>query len=185
LRREFAPLFLMALRASGGSGAHAAAAREIVLFVLIAEMLAASQHDGPPHASARAPLPPAAPRLALRPPPPRMTMDLMLIDSGSPTEVRTFEKGRFEVFRVGPMTLGRATYEPGWKWSEHVGEGSCQVEHVGLVLSGQAAVKMDDGTEKVMRAGEFFYVPPGHDSWVVGDEPYVSLHIMGSEDYAS
>ena len=98
-----------------------------------------------------------------------MTMDLTLIDFDSPTEVRTFDKGRFEVYRVGPMTLGRATYEPGWKWSVDVGEGTCQ----------------EDGTEKVMREGEFFYVPPGHDSWVVGDEPYVSLHIMGSEDYAS
>jgi hypothetical protein len=114
-----------------------------------------------------------------------MTMDLTLIHFESPTEVRTFHKGRFEVYRVGPMTLGRATYEPGWKWSESVGKGSCPVEHVGLVLSGQAAVKMDDGTEKVMGEGEFFYVPPGHDSWVVGDEPYVSLHIMGSEDYAA
>ena len=112
-------------------------------------------------------------------------MDLTLIDFDSPTEVRTFDKGRFEVYRVGPMTLGRATSEPGWKWSEHVGEGSRQVEHVGLVLAGAAAVKMDDGTEKVMREGEFFYVPPGHDSWVVGDDPYVSLHIMGGEDYAA
>ena len=116
-------------------------------------------------------------------------MDLELVNFDSPAEVRTFEKGRFELYRVGPMTLGRATYEPGWKWSEHVGaatgERSCQVEHVGLVLSGQAAVLMEDGTEKVMREGEFFYVPPGHDSWVVGDEPYVSLHIRGSEDYAS
>src|SRR4051794_14446502 len=79
-------------------------------------------------------------------------MDLTLIELDSPTEVRTFHKGRFEVYRVGPMTIGRATYEPGWKWSAHVGapagETSCQVEHVGLVLSGQAAVKMDDGTEK-------------------------------------
>ena len=65
------------------------------------------------------------------------------------------------------------------------GEAMCQVEHVGLVVSGQAAVKMEDGTEKVMGEGEFFYVPPGHDSWVVGDEPYVSLHIMGSETYAT
>jgi quercetin dioxygenase-like cupin family protein len=103
--------------------------------------------------------------------------------------VRTFEKGRFELYRVGPMTIGRATYEPGWRWSEHVGAGtgerSCKVEHVGLVLSGQAMARMDDGTERIMRAGELFYVPPGHDSWVVGDEPYVSLHIMGSEDYAA
>jgi quercetin dioxygenase-like cupin family protein len=51
-------------------------------------------------------------------------------------------------------------------------------------VSGQAAVKMADGTERVMREGEFFYVPPGHDSWVIGDEPYVSLHLMGSEGYA-
>ena len=116
-------------------------------------------------------------------------MDLTLLNLDSPSETRTFEKGRFETYRVGPMTLGRATYEPGWKWSEHVGrataESSCQVEHVGFVLQGQAAVRMDDGAERVMKAGEFFHVPPGHDSWVVGDEPYVSLHIMGSEDYAT
>ncbi|MET0206544.1 MAG: cupin domain-containing protein [Thermoleophilaceae bacterium] len=116
-------------------------------------------------------------------------MDLTLIPFDEPTHTRSFEKGRFEVYAVGPMTLGRATYEPGWRWSEHVGAASgeslCQVEHVGLVLTGTAAVKMEDGTERVMRAGEFFYVPPGHDSWVVGDEPYVSLHIMGSESYAA
>jgi quercetin dioxygenase-like cupin family protein len=116
-------------------------------------------------------------------------MDLELINFDSPTDVRTFEKGRFELYRVGPMTLGRASYEPGWKWSEHVGpatgESSCQVEHVGLVLSGEAVAKMDDGREVVMRAGDLLYVPPGHDSWVVGEEPYVSLHIMGSEGYAA
>jgi quercetin dioxygenase-like cupin family protein len=116
-------------------------------------------------------------------------MDLTLVNLDAPTDVRTFEKGRFELYRVGPMTLGRATYEPGWKWSEHVGaatgERSCQVEHVGLVLSGRAMAAMDDGNEQVMAAGDFFYVPPGHDSWVVGDEPYVSLHVMGSEGYAT
>jgi hypothetical protein len=117
-----------------------------------------------------------------------VAMDLQLVDFESPTEVREFDKGRFEIYQVGPMTLGRATYEPGWKWSEHVGAASgkrlCQVEHVGVVLAGQAVVSMADGREVVIRAGEFFYVPPGHDSWVVGDEPYVSLHIMGGEDYA-
>ena len=103
--------------------------------------------------------------------------------------MRTFEKGRFETYAVGPMTLGRATYEPGWRWSEHVGarpaSRCARSSTSGSCSSGQAAVKMEDGTEKVMREGEFFYVPPGHDSWVVGDEPYVSLHIMGSEDYAT
>jgi quercetin dioxygenase-like cupin family protein len=116
-------------------------------------------------------------------------MDLQLIDLTNPAELREFDKGRFEVYRVGPMTLGRATYEPGWRWSEHVGAANgerwCKVEHVGLVASGQAAVLMEDGREVVMTEGQFFYVPPGHDSWVVGDEPYVSLHIMGSETYAS
>jgi quercetin dioxygenase-like cupin family protein len=116
-------------------------------------------------------------------------VDLTLINFDEPTEVRSFDRGRFELYEVGPMTLGRATYDPGWVWSEHVGkasgESSCQVEHVGLVLSGQAAAKMDDGREVVMKPGDFFYIPPGHDSWVVGDEPYVSLHMMGSEDYAT
>jgi quercetin dioxygenase-like cupin family protein len=116
-------------------------------------------------------------------------MDLQLINLNEPAETRTFEKGRFELYEVGPMVIGRATYEPGWRWSEHVapnaGTASCQVEHVGLVVSGQAVAKMDDGTEVVMRQGDFFYVPPGHDSWVVGDEPYVSLHFLGSEGYAA
>jgi quercetin dioxygenase-like cupin family protein len=115
-------------------------------------------------------------------------MNLTLLNLDSPSETRTFDKGRFETYHVGPMTLGRASYEPGWRWSEHIGsatgESSCQVEHVGVVLSGQAAVKMDDGTERIMRPGDFFHVPPGHDSWVVGDEAYVSLHVMGSDAYA-
>jgi len=114
---------------------------------------------------------------------------LTLIALDEPTEVRTFHKGRFEVYAVGPMTIGRATYEPGWVWSKHVGPKAgtelCEVEHVGLVISGQAGVRMADGTERVMNEGELFYVPPGHDSWVVGDEPYVSLHVLGSEDYAT
>lgn len=116
-------------------------------------------------------------------------MDLQLISLDAPVETREFEKGRFELYRVGPATLGRATYEPGWKWSEHVGAASgeqwCEVEHVGFVVSGRAMAAMRDGDNRVMEPGQFFYVPPGHDSWVVGDEPYVSLHIMGSEDYAA
>ena len=106
----------------------------------------------------------------------------------SPDETRTFEKGRFEVVDMGVMTIGRASYEPGWKWSEHVGRGlgqaTCQVEHVGMVVSGRAAVLMEDGTCYEMAAGDLFFVAPGHDSWVVGDEPYVSLHFMGADQYA-
>ena len=103
-------------------------------------------------------------------------------------EVRTFEHGTFELVEIGGMTVGRASYAPGWKWSTHVGTGPddrCQVEHVGMVVSGRAAVLMDDGEERVMEPGQLFYVAPGHDSWVVGDEPYVSLHFLGAGEYAT
>jgi quercetin dioxygenase-like cupin family protein len=106
----------------------------------------------------------------------------------SPDELRTFEKGRFELIKVGGMTIGRATYEPGWKWSVHVGKAmgvkSCMVEHVGMVVSGRATAAMDDGEVIEMKAGDLFYIAPGHDSWVVGDEPYISLHFLGAEQYA-
>lgn len=106
-----------------------------------------------------------------------------------PDEVRRFEKGTFELVRLGEMTLGRASYEPGWKWSLHVGPGmgqkSCQVDHVGLVLRGRACVLMDDGHEIELREGDGFVIGPGHDSWVVGDEPYVSLHFIGADEYAA
>jgi quercetin dioxygenase-like cupin family protein len=107
----------------------------------------------------------------------------------SPDETRTFPKGRFEIIHIGGMTIGRATYEPGWRWSEHIGRPigsqSCEVEHVGMVLSGRATAAMEDGTVVEMKPGDLFYIPPGHDSWVVGDEPYVSIHLMGASDYAS
>ena len=104
----------------------------------------------------------------------------------SPDEIRKFEKGKFEVVHLGAMTIGRATYEPGWKWSVHVGQGakSCTLEHVGMVVSGRATAAMDDGRVIEMKAGDVFYIAPGHDSWVVGDEPYVSLHLMGAGEYA-
>ena len=116
-----------------------------------------------------------------------MKLELKRFDA--PDETRTFERGRFEVVRLGGVTLGRASYEPGWRWSEHVGRAagarSCQVEHVGLVVAGRAKVLMDDGREIEMGPGDLFAVPPGHDSWVVGDEPYVSLHFMGADEYAA
>jgi mannose-6-phosphate isomerase-like protein (cupin superfamily) len=106
----------------------------------------------------------------------------------SPDEIRKFEKGKFEIVHIGGMTIGRATYEPGWKWSVHVGPTvgtkSCQVEHVGMVVSGAAVAAMDDGKIIEMRAGDLFYIPPGHDSWVIGDAPYVSLHLLGAAQYA-
>ena len=105
----------------------------------------------------------------------------------SPDERRSFDKGRVDVATLGGVTFGRATLEPGWKWSEHVAPvartRSCEVEHVGLVVSGHAKVAMDDGEEVVLAPGDLFSIAPHHDSWVVGDEPYVSLHFLGAETY--
>ena len=107
----------------------------------------------------------------------------------SPDEVRVMQKGKFELVHIGGMTIGRATYEPGWKWSEHVGPSigatRCNVEHVGFVFSGAASAAFDDGRVFELKAGELFYIPPiPHDSWVIGDKPYVSLHFLGAEHYA-
>ncbi len=116
-------------------------------------------------------------------------IDVILKRFDSPDETRAFEKGRFETVTLGGMTIGRATYQPGWKWSEDVGseigEDYCTVEHVGMVVSGCATAAFSDGRVTEMKAGDLFYVPgEPHDSWVVGDEPYVSLHFLGATDYA-
>jgi quercetin dioxygenase-like cupin family protein len=98
----------------------------------------------------------------------------------APDEARVMQKGKFELVHLGGITIGRATYEPGWKWSEHVGPS------VGLVLSGTATIAFDDGRVIELHAGDLFYVPPvPHDSWVIGDQPYVSLHFLGAEKYAT
>jgi hypothetical protein len=107
----------------------------------------------------------------------------------SPDETRHLEYGKFELVHIGGATIGRATYQPGWKWSKHVGLGlglaRCSVEHVGLVLAGVATAAFDDGTIIELKPGDLFYIPPvPHDSWVVGDEPYVSLHLAGAGKYA-
>ena len=106
-----------------------------------------------------------------------------------PDEVRLFEKGRFEIVHIGGISIGRATYEPGWRWSEHVGakigQRRCAVEHLGYVVSGAATAAFDDGRVFELRAGEMFYISPEpHDSWVLGNEPYVSLHLIGAGHYA-
>src|SRR6267378_5147629 len=116
-------------------------------------------------------------------------LEVVLKSFEAPDETRVFEKGKLEIVRIGGMTIGRASYEPGWRWIEHVspivGTSFCEVEHVGMVLSGRAMAAMKDGTEVELTAGSLFYVPPApHDSWVIGDEPYVSLHFLGADHYA-
>lgn len=116
-------------------------------------------------------------------------VDVILKRFEDPDEVTHFDKGKFETVTLGGMTIGKATYQPGWKWSvdvgEALGEDYCRVEHVGMVVSGCATAAMSDGSVTEMRSGDLFYVPPEpHDSWVVGDEPYVSLHFLGAGKYA-
>lgn len=117
-------------------------------------------------------------------------LEVILKSFDTPDETRVFEKGILEIVRIGGMVLGRASYEPGWRWSKHVspiaGTPLCEVEHVGMVLSGRAMAAMNDGTEVELTAGTLFYVPPiAHDSWVIGDESYISLHFLGAEQYAT
>jgi len=116
-------------------------------------------------------------------------MDLTLIPFDRPTETRSFEKGSFELYEVGPMTLGRATYDPGWRWSEHVGASTgqaiCEVAHLGYVVSGRNLIEMSDGRSIEVGPGDLFEIGPGHDSSVIGDEPYVSIHFLGASQYAA
>jgi quercetin dioxygenase-like cupin family protein len=107
-----------------------------------------------------------------------------------PEEVRRFEggMGRLELVNVEGGGIGRATFEPGWRWSEHVkpiaGTDSCEASHVGYVISGRIRVKMNDGAEEEYGPGDFMIVPPGHDAWVVGDKKCVAIDWQGFADYA-
>lgn len=117
-----------------------------------------------------------------------MASTVTILNLADPTEVRSFPFGRFELFRIGGLEIGRSVYEPGWRWTEHLrpsaGTELCEVEHVGLVLAGSGGLRMSDGSEIVMNAGDFFSIPPGHDSWVIGSEKYESLHFLGTDRYA-
>lgn len=105
-----------------------------------------------------------------------------------PDEVRDFPKGRVELVKIGGGVVGRATFEPGWRWSESVqpiaGTDSCEAPHFQYHVSGVLKVVMDDGTELECRAGDVSLLPSGHDAWVVGDEPVVVVDFQGMSDYA-
>lgn len=105
-----------------------------------------------------------------------------------PDEHREFPLGRFDLVQIGGMSVGRAEYAPGWRWSEHVGaalgQAVCEVPHLGLVLAGRNRIEMDDGRIIDLGPGDLFEIGPGHDSWVLGDDPYVSIHFLGADQYA-
>jgi hypothetical protein len=106
----------------------------------------------------------------------------------SPDEVRKFDKGKVELVNVAGAAIGRATFEPGWKWSTCVKPiaktKSCQAAHYGYQLSGTMTTRMDDGAERTSKAGDVLNIPPGHDAWVVGNEPVVLVDFQGMVDYA-
>ncbi|MET9675809.1 cupin domain-containing protein [Streptomyces sp. NPDC006482] len=108
----------------------------------------------------------------------------------SADETRPFEdgKGRLDLLNGERGAVGRAVFEPGWQWSKHVkpiaGTDSCQASHVGYVVSGRMKVVMDDGESVEFGSGDFMEVKPGHDAWVLGDEPCVALDWVGFGDYA-
>jgi hypothetical protein len=103
----------------------------------------------------------------------------------SPDEIREFtdDKRRIELVDLNGNAVGRGSFAPGWRWSKNVkplaGTDSCQVEHIGYVLQGRMALKMDDGTEREFGPGDAFHMPPGHDAWIVGDETCVLLDFGG------
>lgn len=106
----------------------------------------------------------------------------------APDELRSFPKGKLELVTLAGITFGLATLEPGWKWSDSVkpiaGTKSCEAPHTQYHISGRLAVKMDDGSEEIFGPGDFSHLPPGHDAWVVGNEPVVVLDISGMSQYA-
>src|SRR5512139_3864740 len=101
----------------------------------------------------------------------------------NPDETRTFEKGKLELITLGGITFGRATFQPGWRWSTCVKPlvhtKSCEVSHLGYIVSGRLRTVMDDGSEEEFGPGDVLQIPPGHDGWVVGDEPVVAIDITG------
>jgi len=116
------------------------------------------------------------------------TMNISRKSINQPDETRKFEKGKIDITNVGDTSIGIGTFEPGWKWSNHVkplvGGNSCQIQHTMYVISGKMHVRMDDGSEQEFSAGDTGVVPPGHDAWVVGNEKFVAVDFTGAKNYA-
>jgi hypothetical protein len=106
----------------------------------------------------------------------------------APDEAREFPNGRAEILDVGGGQVGRLVFQPGWRWSSDVkpiaGTGSCEAPHFQYHVSGQLGILMDDGTELLAGPGDITVLPSGHDAWVVGDEPVVTIDWFGASNYA-
>jgi mannose-6-phosphate isomerase-like protein (cupin superfamily) len=105
-----------------------------------------------------------------------------------PDETRTFDKGRLDLITLGEVTFGKVTFQPGWKWSTCVKPiaktESCQAPHLQCLLSGRMHVQMEDGSEQEFGPGDVLSIPPGHDAWVIGNDPLVAIDITGMGEYA-
>jgi hypothetical protein len=108
---------------------------------------------------------------------------------GTADEVREFPAGRLELIKIGGATIGRAIFEPGWRWATSVQPlaktSSCEAPHFQYHVAGTLRIRMDDGTEFDCRAGDVSLLPAGHDAWVVGDEAAVVVDFQGMLDYAN
>jgi quercetin dioxygenase-like cupin family protein len=106
----------------------------------------------------------------------------------APDERRTPPNTQVDIVRLEGFTLGRFTFQPGWRWSEHikpiVGTESCQLSHVGYAVSGRIIIRLPDGREETIGPGESYTIPPGHDGWVEGNEPFVGIELMSAEQFA-
>ncbi len=106
----------------------------------------------------------------------------------APDGTQDFDKGKMQVVNIGDVSFGRFKLEPGWQWSKSVKPivktESCQQHHTGYIISGRMKVRMDDGTESEAGPGDFAVIPPGHDAWIVGNEPCVGVDFTGAKTYA-
>jgi hypothetical protein len=100
-----------------------------------------------------------------------------------PDEIREFPRGRLELIHMGGAIVGRSTLQPGWRWSESLQSmaqtESCEAAHLGYLLSGTLRVRMDDGKEFECKEGDVCLIAPGHDAWVVGNQPVVLVDFQG------
>jgi mannose-6-phosphate isomerase-like protein (cupin superfamily) len=117
-----------------------------------------------------------------------MANKMQIKNMSQPDELRTFDKGKVELTTLGGVTFGRATLLPGWKWSTCVKPiaktKSCEAAHLQYIVSGRMAVVMDDGSQMEFSTGDMALIPPGHDAWVLGNDPLVAIDITGMGEYA-
>ncbi len=117
-----------------------------------------------------------------------MTQQMQKKSFSEPDETRNFDHGHLELVTLGGVTFGKATLEPGWRWSTCVKPiahtDSCEAPHLQCLLSGRIHIRMDDGTEAEFGPGDVLDIPPGHDAWVIGNDPVVAVDITGMGEYA-